>query len=352
MPNARLALVGLRIDSVLLSNYRGLIATKIYQKIHHMKKTVNIFLATLVLIVAPPNHGVGAQAETRPKPVAGGPLTDAERTSIRESLPRALFWFSSWTRPRACERKATINLQVLLADYEGKEVRVHLEVSDASVFAIVDEFKHRITFRRSNGVAYPIGSETFCEDNYASYLKNKERRMRDDEARAGNVPTTLARKEAETRDLLARAGIGKTLLTDTITAREDLNVLIPEKWSFIPLVDAPRNSPVKLGLSKAILKAAANDPDFNCEKGQTAELWIPEFDERDPGVYVRVQERPGRHTIDGISIVFFGFGRKADTGVPTVVRVARFDHIDDVYFFSGRITDLTYSVEKAPCEKP
>ena len=176
--------------------------------------------------------------------------------------------------------------------------------------------------------------------------------MRDDETRAGNVPSTLGQRETETRDLLAKTGIGKVMLSDAITAREDLILTIPEKWSFIPLVDAPRDSPLKNALNQAILKAVSNDSEFNCEKGQVAELWIPEFDERDPGVYVRVQERAGRHTIDGISIVFFGFGRKADTGVPAVIKISRFDHIDDVYFFSGRITDLTYRVERVPCAKP
>lgn len=284
-------------------------------------------------------------------PAKGNPLTAAERQSIREQLPRALFWYASWSRPRTCERKGTINLQDLLGDFEGKEVRVQLEVSDASVFATVDDFKHRVTFRRGGGVLYPFGSETFCEDTYARYLENKERRMRHNDSREGKVPTTLAQKDASALDLMLRTGISKTMLSEVVTSREEMILTIPEKWAFIPMIDAQTTSPTKTALYDAILKAAAADSVFACEKGQTAELWIPEFDERDPGVYVRVQERPGRHTIDGISIVFFGFGRTSAGASPTVAKVERFDHVDDVYFFSGRLTDLSHKIEKVPCKR-
>jgi hypothetical protein len=306
----------------------------------------------LLLLVAAITTTLLSSGQSPSSVAKGNPLTDVERQSIREQLPRALFWYASWSRPRACERKGTINLQDLLGDFEGKEVRVQLEISDAAVFATVDEFKHRVTFRRGGGAPYPFNSETFCEDTYASYLKNKERRMRDDDARAGQVPTTLAQKDANARDLMLKTGIGKAMLSEVVTSREEMNLAVPEKWAFIPMADAPATSATKSALYNAVIKAAASDPAFNCEKGQTAELWIPEFDERDPGVYVRVQERPGRHTIDGISIVFFGFGRKSAGGPPIIAKIERFDHVDDIYFLSGRITDLTYKIEKTPCAKP
>jgi hypothetical protein len=317
-----------------------------------MTMIARIIFGTLFFAIALLTASIPGSAQSNLPLRSGNPLTEAERQAVREQLPRALFWYASWSRPRTCERKGTINLQDILVDFEGKEVRVQIEVSDASISATVDEFKHRVTFRRGSGAPFPFSSETFCEDTYASYLKNKERRMRDDQARAGNVPTTLAQKDANSLDVMLKTGISKTMLSDVVTSREEMNLTVPEKWAFMPMIDEPRTSATKTALYDAVLKTAASDPEFNCEKGRTAELWVPVFDERDPGVYVRVQERPGRGTIDGVSIVFFGFGRKAGSSAPAIVKVTRFDHIDDVYFFSGRITDLTYKVEKVVCLNP
>ena len=176
--------------------------------------------------------------------------------------------------------------------------------------------------------------------------------MKEETLRAGGVPTNSTQKEKEARDFLLKTGIGKTLASDVVSYREDMSLLIPEKWSFIPLIDAPTTTPTKKGLYDGILKAAATDPEFNCEKGQTADLWIPEFDERDPGVYVRTQERPGRHTLAGVSVVFFRFGKHATSGLPLVQAVTRYFLEDDVYYYAGRITDATYKVEKVACAKP
>lgn len=317
-----------------------------------MTRIAGISFRALLIVIVCAISSIPAESQSSTPRRSGNPLTNAEREAIRAQLPRALFWYASWSRPRTCERKGTINLQDLLVDFEGKVVRVQLEISDASVFATVDDFKHRVTFRRGSGTPFPFNSETFCEDTYASYLSNKERRMRDDESRAGNVPTTLAQKDASALDLMLKTGIGKTMLSEVVTSREEMNLTVPEKWAFLPMIDEPKTTPTKAAFYNAILKAAASDPAFNCEKGQTAELWIPEFDERDPGVYVRVQERPGRNTIDGISIVFFGFGRKSADSAPMITKIERFDHIDDVYFLTGRITDLAYKIEKTPCTKP
>ena len=313
--------------------------------IYRMKREWRIaFAITLVFVAVQRPMATTASTQTS--------LTDAERKYVREHLPRALFWFAQWSRPRACERKAAINLQDMLGDYEGKEVRVQLEASEANIYATIDEFKHRITIRRNKTFPYVAGMETFCEDTYAAFAKNEERRAREEANRTGRLPTTSTQRERETRDLMLKSGIGKTLASDVVAYREEMSLLIPEKWSFIPLIDAPTTTPTKKALYDGILRAAATDPDFNCEKGQTADLWIPEFDERDPGVYVRTQERPGRHTIAGVSIVFFRFGKQATTGLPLVQAVTRYFLEDEIYYYAGRIADATYKVEKVACAKP
>lgn len=289
-------------------------------------KKVRTWLSAVLLTITSIAYFVVLSARAREKPapvlvLSENNITPRERKDVLRLLPLAITWNARWLEPLECDGNGVSDEDAVAAT-SGKTVRVVLDVGKDQIRAVISDLHVTIWFRRLNG-ARAFSFEQFCEASYEDWKSNYLARIRNSQ------------------------------FSDPTVQIEEHRVELPVmRYDILRSEVSESEKRLRQRLRQEILNQAAEDLTFTCERGRVTELWIPEFDSRDPEIIVGVKERPGWSTDRGWSIAFFHIGAGTN-GQPIITSSQRLQEreIDGIYYFFGKLAFNGFTVERVECRR-